>query len=300
MPKANIRGLDIHYEVTGKPDNKPILLISGLGTQLTRYSDTFTEQLASRGFYVIRMDNRDIGLSGGYEKDGVPSFHKIIAARVVGARPRVPYTLDHMADDCAGLLDALGIDKAHIAGASMGGMIGQLLAIRHPEKVASLTSIMSTTGHPSLPRAKPSAQAVLSQQRSDPVKQREAYLDESVTAAVTIGSPGYPEDTDMLRARAAADLDRAFRPSGFARQYAAILAAPHRRNELAKLTIPALVIHGTDDPLVTVEGGRDTAANIPGCELVEIPGMGHNIPEALYATVCDAIQGVAARAYAGS
>ena len=185
---------------------------------------------------------------------------------------------------------------AHIMGCSMGGMITQLLAIRHPDKVLSITSVMSTTGHPSLPRATPAAQAVLAQKRSDPVSQRDAYLSESVEAAITIGSPAYPEDPDMLRARAAADLDRAFRPSGFARQYAAILASPHRRTELTKLALPALVIHGTDDPLVTIEGGRDTAACIPGCELIEIAGMGHNIPEALYAQISDAIARVAGRA----
>lgn len=295
MPKANIRGLDIQYEVTGDRKNKPILLISGLGTQLTRYSETFCEELAQRGFYVIRMDNRDIGLSGGNEADGVPNFHAILAARAIGSKPRVPYTLNHMADDCAGLLDVIGVERAHVMGCSMGGMITQLLAIRHPDKVLSITSIMSTTGHPSLPRATPAAQAVLAQKRSDPVSQRDAYLSESVEAAITIGSPAYPEDPDMLHARAAADLDRAFRPSGFARQYAAILASPHRRNELEKLALPALVIHGTDDPLVTIEGGRDTAACIPGCELIEIAGMGHNIPEALYAQISEAIARVASR-----
>ncbi len=296
MPKVTVNGIGIHYETTGKPENKPYLLISGVGTQLTRYSQAFTDQLADAGFYVIRMDNRDIGLSDGFETAGLPDFHAILATRAAGGTPDLPYTLDDMADDCAALIDHLGLGPAHVAGSSMGGMIAQLLALRHPDKLASMTSIMSTTGHPDLPRATPKAQAALTQKRSDPVVAREANLDESVAISALIGSPAYPEDPADMRAHAAAGLDRAYRPTGFARQYAAILAAPHRRDRLAELDMPVLVIHGSDDPLVRVEGGRDTAAAIKGAEMLEIAGMGHNIPAPLYGQIVQALARNAGRA----
>lgn len=296
MPNADVNGTKIHYEVTGDRSNKPFLLISGVGTQLTRYSETFTKQLADQGFYVIRMDNRDIGLSDGFDDLGVPNLRDMVRELASGTLPTSPYSLDDMADDCAALLDHLDCAPAHVAGSSMGGMIAQLLAIRHPGHVATMTSIMSTTGHPSVPRATPEAMAVLTGKRSDPAKDRETYIDESVASSKTIGSPGYPEDDNVIRARAVADLDRAFRPAGFVRQYAAILAAPHRRDMLAGLKMPCLVIHGTDDPLVRVEGGRDTANSIPGSELLEIEGMGHDIPSGLYDQIVGALCGVAARA----
>ncbi len=296
MPKITLNGTGIHFEDNGAQNNKPILLISGVGTQLTRWSEKFTNQLVQRGYRVIRMDNRDIGLSDSFDSAGVPDFKAIMAAKAEGQPLPVPYTLDDMAADAAALLDHLGIERAHVVGSSMGGMIVQLLAINHPEKVASLTSIMSTTGHPDLPRATPEAQAVLTGPRVDPTQDREAYLDRSVASARVIGSPGHPEDTALIRAKAAADLDRAYRPDGFARQYAAILAAPHRREQLRALAVPALVIHGVDDPLVRIEGGRDTASSIPNAEMLEVPGMGHNIPEPLYELVIDAIERTAKRA----
>ena len=158
MPKATANGTGIHYEDTGKPENKPYFLISGVGTQLTRYSQAFTDRLDDAGFYVIRMDNRDIGLSDGFETAGLPDFHAILAARAAGETPDPPYTLVDMADDYAALIDHLGVGQAHVAGSSMGEMIAQVLALRHPDKLASMTSIMSTTGHPDLPRATPKAQ----------------------------------------------------------------------------------------------------------------------------------------------
>lgn len=296
MPKLMLNGTGIHYEETGRRGDRPVLLVSGVGTQLTRWSEGFTDMLAARGYHVIRMDNRDIGLSDGFDSAGVPDLKAIAAAKAGGQPMQVPYTLDEMAADAAALLDALDIDRAHVIGSSMGGMIVQLMAINHPEKVASLTSIMSTTGNPELPRATREAQSALTAQRSDPKQNRDAYLDEAVRTAQIIGSPGYPETAEVIRERAAFDLDRAYRPVGFARQYAAILAAPDRREKLRALSVPTVVIHGADDPLVPVEGGRDTAASIPGAEMVEIPGMGHNIPEPLYGMIIDAIDRVASRA----
>lgn len=298
MPKLTVNGVGIHYEEAGRRGDRPVLLVSGVGTQLTRWSEDFTDMLAARGFHVIRMDNRDIGLSDGFDDAGIPDLKAIAAAKAAGQPMPVPYTLDDMAADAAALLDALGIDRAHVVGSSMGGMIVQLLAINHPEKVASLTSIMSTTGNPELPRATREAQSALTAQRSDPQQNRDAYLDEAVRTAQIIGSPGHPETVQAIRERAESDLDRAYRPVGFARQYAAILAAPDRRERLRALSVPAVVVHGADDPLVPVEGGRDTAASIPEAEMVEIPGMGHNIPEPLFATVIDAIERVASRAQA--
>lgn len=290
MPKVMLNGIGIHFEDTGNQNDEPIVLISGVGTQLTRYSDAFTDQLVRRGYRVIRMDNRDIGLSDGFEHTGVPDFKSVVAAKLEGRPAALPYSLNDMADDVAALIDHLGVGRAHIVGSSMGGMIAQLVAIRHPAYTASLASIMSTTGHPDLPRADPKAQAALTGARSDPATHREAYLDEAVVTARIIGSPGYPEAVQVIRDRVEAELERAFRPTGFARQYAAILAAPERREMLRTVTAPAVVIHGSDDPLVRVEAGRDTAMAIPHATMVELPGMGHNIPEPLYERVIDAIE----------
>lgn len=296
MPKTNTSPTRIEYETSGPADGKPILLIPGLGMQLTRYTEAFVDQLIQRQFFVIRMDNRDIGLSDGFETASVPSQRKILTARLLGRKPNVPYTLDDMANDCVNVLDHLGIAKAHIAGSSMGGMIAQLVAIHHPGRTLSLSSIMSTTGHPTLPRATPEAQAVLTQRRADPETAREVFLDEAVEISRVLGSPGFPEDMDRIRARAAADLDRAFRPSGFGRQYAAIVAAPHRRKALAGVKVPSTVIHGSDDPLVPFAAGKDTAKSLANCDFVEITGMGHNIPELLNTRIADALAKVALRA----
>jgi pimeloyl-ACP methyl ester carboxylesterase len=193
------------------------------------------------------------------------------------------------------VLDALGIAKAHIVGASMGGMIAQLVAADYPEHTLSLTSIMSTTGHPDLPRATPEAMAVLNERGPTPDEDMEGFLSHAVAAAKVIGSPGYPPDDADIRARAKADAERSFYPLGFQRQYAAVMASPQRRAKLAKITAPTVVIHGEADPLVPVNGGRDTAAHIPGAELRVIPGMGHDNPPALYDTIIDGIMSAVAR-----
>lgn len=296
MPQAHANGITLYYEIDGGAEGLPVLLLSGIGTQLTFWSDSFVEALIARGLRVIRPDHRDTGKSEGFDGVGIPDIQSMLAAKMRGAPLTPPYRLDDMAADMAGLLDALGIGQAHVVGASMGGMIAQLMAINHPGKVASLTSIMSTTGNPALPRAAPEAQGLLTRRRPSPLTDREAYLDESVKAAQALGSPAYPDDPAWLRSRSAASLDRAFRPAGMARHYAAILAAPDRRKGLAGLTIPCTVIHGAEDPLVLPHGGRDTAASVPGARLEEIAGMGHNIPRALEGRIADLIAGTVTRA----
>src|SRR5262249_38120088 len=205
----------------------------------------------------------------------------IVEALGAGRRPSAAYTLDDMAADAAGLLAALGIERAHIVGASMGGMIAQLVAADHAPRTLSLTSIMSSTGNPALPRAKPEAMAVLNNRGPDPNEDFDGFLARSVASSRVIGSPAYPPDEAATRARSEADFKRSFYPVGFARQYAGVMASPDRRPKLATITAPTVVVHGADDPLVPVEGGRDTAANIPGAELVVIDGMGHDLPPAL-------------------
>jgi pimeloyl-ACP methyl ester carboxylesterase len=217
----------------------------------------------------------------------------IMAARMAGKPVEAAYTLDDMADDAAGLLDALNIARAHIVGASMGGMIAQVFAARHPGKTLSLTSIMSSTGNPDLPPAKPEAMAVL-MNRPDP-DDFKALVEHAVKSQMTVGSPGYPPDPAMLKRQAVADLNRSTYPVGVSRQMAAIMASGDRRAALKAIKAPTVVLHGLDDPLVPVEGGRDTAANIVDAELREIPGMGHDLPAALYAAVVDAVLAAASR-----
>lgn len=296
MPHTNVNGIEIYYETTGARDNPAILLISGVGTQMTRWYEPFTNMLAARGYFVVRMDNRDIGLSQKFTDHGMPDFKAIMAALSARTTPQVAYTLDDMAADAAALLADLGIDKAHIVGASMGGMIAQLVAINHPERCLSLTTIFSNTGNHDLPKATDEAMEVLTSPRPDALTDREGYLASMLKTAKVIGSPAYPvADADIL-AGAAADLDRSYHPTGFSRQYAAILAARDRRAELQKLDLPCVVIHGVDDPLVPVTGGRDIAANVPNAELIEIEGMGHNIPPQLNERVCDGIERAIKRA----
>ena len=295
MARISANGIEIEYEQRGDPQNKPLVLIMGLGSQMTRWPDPFLDLLAERGFHVTRFDNRDAGLTTHIHEAGLPDMRKILAARATGKPAEVPYLLDDMARDTAAFIEALGLQRAHIAGVSMGGMIAQLLAADHPERVLSLTSIMSTTGHPDLPGPTPEAQAMLTTPAPDPARDLEGFLARAVRSSQIIGSPRYPQDETEIRARAEADYRRAYDPAGFARQYAAILASPHRREKLAKVSAPAVVIHGTDDTLVNVEGGRDTAAHIPNADLRLIEGMGHDIPPGLYEILCDGITAAATK-----
>jgi pimeloyl-ACP methyl ester carboxylesterase len=300
MAKLQANGISIEYESFGAETAEPILLIMGLGAQMTLWPVAFCEKLAARGYRVIRFDNRDVGLSSHFVEAGVPDMGEVFASLAGGKAPKVPYTLDDMADDAVGVLDALHIPKAHIVGASMGGMIAQLVAADHPEHTLTLTSIMSTTGNPNLPRATPEAMAVLTSRPPSPADDREAFLTHSVASARVTGSPGYPAEETALRERILSDVDRAYNPTGFSRQMAAITATGDRRAKLKHITAPTLVIHGEADPLVPLAGGQDTAASIPGAELLTIPGMGHDLPLALYDTMIDAIVGATRRAKAAA
>ncbi len=290
MPQITANGIQLEYESYGDPANPPLLLVMGLGAQLTLWPIELVEALVARGYHVIRYDNRDIGLSEKFGHAGVPNFRRVALMRMFGLRARIPYRLTDMAADAAALLDALGIAKAHVVGASMGGMIVQLLATEHPEKVLTMTSIMSTTGNRRLPPAKPEAMKALLDRAP-----AGATLDDVIPIGIrvsrAIGSPAYPAPEARLRANVTRDFNRSFYPEGAARQISAIVDDGDRRKRLKKVQVPSLVIHGVDDPLVPVEGGRDTAAAIPGAKLLEIEGMGHDLPLELVDQIADAIAG---------
>ena len=289
MPKATANGIEIHYEETGNPADPAMLLIMGFGAQLTLWPDELVERLAGHGFRVIRYDNRDIGLSEKFDGVKAPGLIKLTLMSKIGLTPKVPYTLADMADDGAGLLDALGIDKAHIVGASMGGMIAQHLVHRHADRCLSLTSVFSTSGNPKLPPARPEAMKALVT-RPDSADE-DVLVDHGVMLARTIGSPGYPTAEDRLRDRTRASIRRSFYPEGPTRHLSAIVADGDRRPMLRNIAVPTLVLHGEDDPLVPCEGGRDTAACIPGAKLKTIRGWGHDLPLELVDEVADAIAG---------
>jgi pimeloyl-ACP methyl ester carboxylesterase len=297
MPKAQANGIEIEYESIGREDAEPMLLIMGLGAQLTRWKPELCRKLAANGYRVIRFDNRDVGLSTWMEGRAPPPLTEIIADLQAGRQPNVPYTLLDMADDAAALLDALGFARAHIVGASLGGMVAQLVAAAYPGKTLTLTSIMSNSGNPHIERATPEALAVLSNRPPSPLVDEAGFLAASVKSARVIGSPAYPADEAQLRADALATFKRAYNPAGFLRQYAAANASGDRRAWLHKIVAPTLVLHGADDPLVPLGGGKDTAANIEGAQLEIIPGMGHDLPPQLYDTMVSAIHANCRRAY---
>jgi pimeloyl-ACP methyl ester carboxylesterase len=293
MAQLSANGITIEYDERGS--GEPLLLIMGLGAQMTRWPEGFCDKLAAKGFRVIRFDNRDIGLSYKFDAAGLPDMAAVFTAFASGQRPPVAYDLDDMAKDAAGVLEALGIDKAHIVGASMGGMIAQLVAADHADKALSLTSIMSTTGNRDLPSGTPEAMAALSTPAPNPHEDMEGFLAAGVKTARIIGSPDHI-DEPALRERMAADAKRSYYPAGFMRQYAAVLASPDRRPKLKGIKVPTVVIHGEADALVNVAGAHDTAENIPGAELVIIPGMGHDVPPVFWDQIVEAIATTAAKA----
>lgn len=275
MAEITANGIRLEYDVSGPEDGAPLLLIMGFGTQMTGWPDEFRAMLTDAGLRVIRFDNRDVGLSQKW--DGMlPDMKAAQAALRDGKAPDVPYTLDDMAADAAGLLDALEIQSAHIAGASMGGMIAQLVALNHPAKARSLISIFSTTGDPSLPRSAPEAQAALMARA--PSSSREDVITHSLKGRRTYASTRFPFDEERLGALIGAAYDRGFYPEGPPRQWAAIMASPPRTERLKRLRIPALVLHGAADTLIPCAAGRHTADCIPGAEYHEIEGWGHDIP----------------------
>ncbi|MGY1811961.1 alpha/beta fold hydrolase [Blastococcus sp. SYSU D00820] len=283
--------VEIAYETFGSPGDTPLLLVMGLATQMVGWPDEFCHGLAGQGLHVVRFDNRDIGLSTHLHDAGAPD---VLA--VLGGSAAAPYALADMADDTAGLLDALGLDSAHVVGASMGGMIAQLLAIRHPERVRSLTSIMSTTGDPAVGSPAEAAMGVL---LAPPATDREQALQRAVDTYRVIGSPGFEFDEAGLRERAGLSFDRAHDPAGVARQLAAILTTHDRTQHLGEITVPTLVVHGAQDQLVDVSGGRATAAAIPGAELLVVEGMGHDLPREVWPQLTERITALVARAEAG-
>jgi len=293
MPRVESNGIEIEYDTFGDRGAEPLLLVMGLGAQMVLWHEDFCQQLAERGHVVVRFDNRDIGLSTKIAAAGVPNLLQMMMDAAMGKPVTAPYSLDDMADDTAGLLTALGIERAHVCGASMGGMIAQTVAIRHADRVKSLVSIMSTTGDRGLPPPRPEIASVLiSPMPSD----RAGAIERGVAVFRAIGSPGFPFDEEMVRQRAALQYDRCFHPEGQARQLAAILAHGSRREKLREVRVPTLVIHGADDPLVPVEGGKDTAAAIPGAELMIIEGMGHDNPRPAWPRVIDSICALTSRA----
>ena len=287
MPETHANGITLHYEERGDKHAPPILLIMGFGAQMTLWPDEFVDALAERGFRVIRYDNRDIGLSHKFDGVKAPGMIKLTLLKRLGFDPNVPYSLADMADDGAGLLDALGIAQAHIVGASMGGMIAQHFAARHADKALSLTSVMSTPGNRKLPQAKREAMEVLVK-RPDSMEE-DVLVEHGKKVARTIGSPGYPPDAGRLEQRTRENVRRSVYPEGPLRQMAAIIADGDRTKMLGKLDVPTLVLHGEDDPLIPVEHGQATAEAIPGATIKTIPGWGHDLPLELVGELADEI-----------
>jgi pimeloyl-ACP methyl ester carboxylesterase len=275
MTKIFVDGVQLEYDVSGPENGAPILLIMGFGTQMTAWPEEFHQMLRDGGLRVIRFDNRDVGLSQKW--DGIlPDIKAVQAARGAGTKPPIPYTLDDMARDAAGLLDALDIDSAHIAGASMGGMIAQLVALNHPEKARSLISIFSTTGDRALPPSSPEAQAALTSR--PPGTDRAAVISHALATRRAYASTRFAYDEERIAASVGAGYDRSYYPEGTLRHWAAIIAAPARTERLKGLRLPSLVLHGSADTLIRPEAGRHTAACIAGARYHEIEGWGHDMP----------------------
>jgi pimeloyl-ACP methyl ester carboxylesterase len=281
MPRVTANGIEIEYESLGKAGAPPLLLITGLGGQLISWDDDFCAALLDRGFYVIRFDNRDSGLSTKMEWAGVPD---VLGAYVGDAQPA--YTLDDMAADAVGLLDALGISAAHVVGVSMGGFIAQLVAIDHPDRVLSLTSIMSGPGGEDTVPPTPDAGMLLLEVAGPTREERVAF---GVRMREALAGAGNPFNREEERAKVERAIDRSYNAAGSARQLVATFAARSRIPTLAGVKVPALVVHGLDDPLIPLENGRRVAEAIPGARLIVLEGMGHNIPERYWPLVADAI-----------
>jgi pimeloyl-ACP methyl ester carboxylesterase len=283
MPRAHGNGVELEYETVGDHAGRPLLLVQGLGAQLTSIEDGLCQELASRGFLVIRYDNRDAGLSTWFDNARPVN----LAAVWSGDHSTLAYTLEDMADDAVAVLDAAGAGAAHVAGISLGGMIAQLLATRYPERVRSLASIMSTTGDRAVGQPSGDAASVL---LSSMPGDRERFIEQAVvnTRAISTGT-AYAFDEQAVRRGAARGYDRAYHPKGTGRQFAAILAAGDRTPALGQIQVPTLVVHGEEDQVIGVSGGEATAAAIPGARLLRVPGLGHELPPGFWPTLADAL-----------
>jgi pimeloyl-ACP methyl ester carboxylesterase len=276
------------YETFGEAADPTVLLVMGLGTQMIAWPDEFCADLAGRGFHVVRFDNRDVGRSSRVRAKP-PSLMQLARRDKKAAA----YALEDMAADAVGLLDCLGVERAHVVGASMGGMIAQVLAARHPDRVLSLVSIMSNTGHRWSGQPTAAAMKVLMQRAP---ADRDGFIEHMVKTWTTIGSPGFPRDDDELRAELGRAYERGHDAAGTGRQLAAIMASGDRTASLADIRVPTLVIHGEADKLVRISGGRRTAKSIPGARLMTVPGMGHDLPRDVWPRLVDGIVDTARRA----
>jgi pimeloyl-ACP methyl ester carboxylesterase len=293
MRIVNANGIELAFDSFGNENHPAMLLIAGLGTQRIRWSDAFCKGLAERGYRVIRFDNRDAGESTHLTDSGVPDFNTLRSDLMSGRKPEVPYALSDMAMDAVSLLDQLSIERAHIVGRSMGGMIAQIIASEHSTRVLSLTSIMSGTGNPILPQAAPDVMAMMMQPAPNPSVDLESFVANQTAFARRIAGTEYIFDESAHRAIILEELRSAYDPGGTARQIAAIAIAGDRRARLYTITAPTLVIHGTDDPLIPPACGEDTAACIPNARLMLIEGMGHEIPPEFHDVILDAIHHIA-------
>jgi pimeloyl-ACP methyl ester carboxylesterase len=291
MPRAASNGIELEFDTFGSPDGRPLLLIQGLSAQMLLWYEEFCELLADRGHYVVRFDNRDIGLSTKLDAAGTPNIPLLFAKSQLGFKVTTPYTLTDMALDAVGLLDALGLRSAHVCGSSLGARVAHLIAIGHRERIRSLTSMMSSTGNPKLPPPHGKVTAMLARA---PAYARDQVIDSAVELQKVVTAGDW--DESAVRALTARAYDRCHHPAGIVRQLAAMLVEPSRVDELRKVSIPALVVHGQQDPMVPVEGGHDTHVCLAGSELLVLDGMGHELPRAHWPRIVDAITRLTERA----
>jgi len=282
MPNVSANGLNLEFDEFGSLEAEPLLLISGLGVQMTRWAPSFCKMLAAEGFRVIRFDNRDVGLSTHMGGAATVSLSELAETLSRGDQPSLAYTLRDMANDAIGLLDALSIERAHVVGRSMGGMIAQIIAAEFAPRTLSLVSIMSSTGNAELPPPTPEALVALTRAGPNPFEDEAAYASHCVETARVFAGPGFPFDEDAQRSQVMAEFRRAYNPEGFVRQIGAMITAGDRRSRLRAIVAPTLVVHGSDDPLIPADAGRDTADNIRRSKLLLIEGMGHDLPPELH------------------
>jgi proline iminopeptidase len=285
LPSISHHGITLCYQTDGDPGGTPLLLIMGLGMQLTSWPESLIAPLVQQGYYLIRFDNRDAGLSSKLDHHGKPNIAMALIKNLLRIRLKAPYLLRDMAGDALAVLDALNVEQAHVVGVSMGGMIAQILAADHPQRVKSLTSIMSTSGRRGLPGPTRRVRNMLLQRPRD----AQQVIDHFIRTFQTIGSPGYPTPEPLMRSRVQANLNRASSPNGTLRQMLAIGASGNRVRELRAITRPTLVIHGAHDPLVPLACGEDTARHVSGAVLRVIDGMGHDLPDALMPVIASMI-----------